>query len=92
MSKGKKEAPKSRGTSRNLCADGKSSDPCRAGLVSKCLVCRHQGDNRYQQTTTGDIITSILGATGSQGLSEGQASLTKKATLTFCGDLMDLGW
>jgi hypothetical protein len=38
--------------------------------------------HRYQQTTTGDIITSILGATGSQGLSEGQASLTKKATLS----------
>ncbi|EGW10929.1 hypothetical protein I79_017459 [Cricetulus griseus] len=85
MSKGRKGAPKSRGTSRNqsFWPNGKSLDPCRPrqGSAPRGQAVRRQ---KSQQTTTGTI-ASTLGATGSHGLSGGQAILTKKAILTSCG-------
>lgn len=62
--RGRRELPGQEALPALLCAEGKSLDPCRSGLVCKCLVHRHQRD-KGSKTTTGDI-TSILGATGSQ--------------------------
>lgn len=68
VSKGKKGAPKSRGTSRN-----------HSVLMGSHWTPRR---HRYQQTTTSDI-TSILGATGSQGLREGQSKSYQKGHTDF---------